>query len=215
MTLTSCAACKHMISTSAASCPQCGHPQTSSSSSGSPETIAGAATAAIGAVNGFVYKIAKVMSGIFLLFLFAAVLSNPRGFVPWSLKAERAGRVTFGGESGDNIAATIQKISHPTGHSPRRRDVDISLHDDILIARMTVTWVGGILGGNYETTVQWRCNQERDLGIEILGDTALTSISNENFRKLQDYFESEVYRVVRENAAMSPLPDQRKYHQGE
>lgn len=207
MPLTKCSACSHVISVSANSCPQCGHPQRSGS--GSLGTIAEATTTAVGMVNTIIYRIAKVIGTIFLLFLFIAVLNNPRSFVPWPLKAEKSGRITFAGDSGDNIASSVQKLTHPTGHSPKRRDVEISLHDDILTITLTVSWVGGFLGGNYETTVQWRCNQERDLGIKILRDTAPTSMSDDDFRKLQDYFESEVYRVVRVNAAMSPLPQKK------
>jgi len=122
-----------------------------------------------------------------------------RSVMPWSVKAESAAKRLLSGESGANVASTIQRIGHPTGQDPKLRDVRVVYRDGVLQSQITVRWTGGYLGGNYETTVLWRCSEERDLGIKILSDDAPFGIASDNFRQLESYFETHVYSVLKHN----------------
>lgn len=149
-----------------------------------------------------------VLFGLLLIYLYPngklpALGTVVHSVMPWSIKAEPAAKSLFSGESGDNVAASIQRLTHPTGENPKLRDVRVSYHDGALHTTITVRWTGGFLGGNYETTIQWRCSEERDLGIRILKDDAIVGIANENFRQLESYFESYVYSVLKRNLGES------------
>lgn len=122
-----------------------------------------------------------------------------RSVMPWSVKAESAAKRLLSGDSGTNVASTIQRIGHPTGQDPKLRDVRVAYRNGVLESTITVRWTGGFMGGNYETTVLWRCSEERDLGIKIVSDDAPFGIASDNFRQLESYFETNVYPVLKHN----------------
>lgn len=203
MALTKCSACDGSVSSAAVSCPHCGHPLAGSSRTMKP-TGPSSLRRNIGAlillflVGVFIYKGFLNQEQRDQVNTLASATGLP--VVPWIDRAETAARRTFDSRSGENIASSIQGITHPTGNSPTLQNMSISKIGDTLVVRFSVNWRGGLLGGHYTTIVEWKCTQTQNLGIEIISDNAAIGIAGNNMRKLERYFQTEVYPVLKSNA---------------
>lgn len=214
MPLIACPECENSVSAAAESCPKCGHPLRRTPD---PAQSSGSASAPPKRYSHEPGPLRRAIGGLVLLGLVCGIgykmlgrderdtlntLASATGITvtPWVDRAETAARAMFQGTSGTNIVHSIQGITHPTGESPVLRDVSIQKLGDILVARWTVDWRGGFLGGSYTTVVEWRCNKTQNLGIRIVTDSAVVGIADANRRQLENYFQQQVYTVLLANA---------------
>lgn len=103
-------------------------------------------------------------------------------------------------EQSSVLASKIMKIAHPTGLSPKLSEVAVDGDDNKAIVSLTIVWKGGLSNATYKTQVTWHVDRVGHLKGEILpgNDTALIKISSANAQKLDEYFATFVYDLVKE-----------------
>lgn len=157
-----------------------------------------------------ILRIVFVVIAIVATFLLAFILGRPairtatstvvKTVVPWSDRAElHLKQHLLTGESGQNVAATIQGISHPTGKSPKLGSVQILHVGEALNVRIDVNWKGGLLGTDYTTVLVWEFSKNAHTKASITQDSAPTSVSLENQKKLDEYFRTECFAKLKSN----------------
>lgn len=125
----------------------------------------------------------------------AAVLP-PTTSVQWGKQAEQVVRNAFDGESGSNIATSIQRIAHPTGENPSLASVDVTGGADNVVVQIRVNWKGGLLGTEYSTVVKWEIRDTGHVQAVVVEDSAPIGIADSNAKELDDYFRTTVYPVL-------------------
>jgi hypothetical protein len=95
------------------------------------------------------------------------------------------------------LAKNILSILHPTGVNPNLKSYDVNTTEVGVEATITTTWNGGILGDPYQTTIRWELNNERQIGVQIMADTAKIKVSEKAKNKLNEYFLSTIEPMVR------------------
>lgn len=101
--------------------------------------------------------------------------------------------------SAQNIAMSIQGISHPTGKNPAMLNYNVLNLGDHIMVQINVVWRGGMLGNTYQTSVNWEMSPENHLGAKVVGDTAMIAIAPQNIAALDDYFRQSVYPIFYSN----------------
>jgi hypothetical protein len=119
--------------------------------------------------------------------------------MPWPDRADAAVKKQLSGQSGANVAASIQRIAHPTGNGGTIDSVTVRRMGDRLSVRIDVSWQGGFLGSKNTTTVIWEFDQSRHISATLMGDTGAFGVGSSNAKKLDQYFASEVYPTLRTN----------------
>lgn len=123
-----------------------------------------------------------------------------RTLVPWPERAEvHLRKHLFGGESGQNIANSIQGLTHPSGDAPKLSQFDIRRVGDQLSVVMDVVWKGGLTSAEYTTRVVWEFDKEHHIKASIREDNAPFSATESDVKKLDEYFRTECYAVLRSN----------------
>jgi len=112
---------------------------------------------------------------------FASETGFGKQVIPWTDRADTAAR-NLVERNKQMIAAAIQGIAHPTGTHPSMSKYQVSKLPDRILVEMTVSWKGGILGGDHATTVVWEINEHSQVGARITFDTAMTSVQPRNAR---------------------------------
>lgn len=112
--------------------------------------------------------------------------------IPWSDRAESAARQLVEA-NGQQLAASIQSITHPTGTGPALSSVEISKFDGRIRVELTVRWKGGFLGGEYNTTVAWDIGQTDHINAAVVADSASIPVAEQQKKALDEYFRSSVY----------------------
>lgn len=103
------------------------------------------------------------------------------------------------GRSGQNLAASIQQITHPSGNSPYLVSVNVLRLKDKMMVQITIGWRGGMLGNAYQTSLNWELDAETHITTKITGDTAMVGIEEANRQMLDNYFRDSVYPVFYSN----------------
>lgn len=98
-----------------------------------------------------------------------------------------------------NIASSIQSITHSTGKSPKLLSYNVLTLQDRLMVQITVGWTGGFSGGSYETSLNWELSPSSHLKTTITGDNAPYVIEARSKQALDDYFRDTVYPVFLSN----------------
>lgn len=101
--------------------------------------------------------------------------------------------------SAQNIATSIQGVTHPSGNSPTMSSYNVLNLGDRVMVQITVAWRGGLLGNTYQTSVNWEVTPDTDLGAKVVGDTAMIAIESRNLHALDDYFRQSVWPVFFSN----------------
>ncbi len=102
----------------------------------------------------------------------------------------------FRGPAGANLASAIQRITHPSGHSPRLGSVEVKRAGEQLTVLIQTGWRGGILGTDYTTMVEWDFNQRRHITAAVTNDDAQIQVSAANKKQLDEFFRTEVYPAL-------------------
>lgn len=98
-----------------------------------------------------------------------------------------------------NIATSIQGITHPSGNSAYLINYNVLNLGDHMMVQINVGWKGGFLGNAYQTSVNWEVSPAGNMGAKVVGDTAQIAIEQANHRALDDYFRQSVYPVFYSN----------------
>lgn len=196
MPLVTCPVCSKSISTAAISCPNCGHPFKREIPKNGDISIRPSSSFNL-----------RIVAGFILLPLFFVAITDPLYLKPWSLAGKHSAARTLEGDSLNIVVKTIQAVTHPTGRDPQMHDLSIDMDDDgVLSVKITVDWIGGLVGGHYRTIVLWKCDKNRDRGLTIVSDNAPFEIEDSNLERLKDYFHDEIYTNVIKNAHLSYQP---------
>lgn len=101
--------------------------------------------------------------------------------------------------SGQNLAASIQQITHPSGNSPYLVSANVLRLKDRMMVQITVGWRGGMLGNTYQTSINWELDADTHIATKVTGDTAMVGIEAQNMGMLNNYFRDSVYPVFVNN----------------
>lgn len=101
--------------------------------------------------------------------------------------------------SAQNIAASIQGVTHPTGTSPMLANFNVLNLGDRMMVQINVAWRGGVLGTAYQTSVNWEFTPDSHLSAKVVGDTAMIAIEPQNLQMLDGYFRQSVWPVFYSN----------------
>lgn len=137
----------------------------------------------------------------------AAVSQGSKLDPKWINAATNQLRIMLNG-SAQNIATSIQGVTHPSGNSPTMSSYNVLNMGDRVMVQITVAWRGGMLGNIYQTSVNWEVTPDAQLGAKVVGDTAMIAIEPRNLRALDDYFKQSVWPVFYSN--MQSVSDQWK-----
>lgn len=212
MALIKCVECAADVFEKAEACPKCGHPisapgtaqvpQTPVSRRKKPMSTLGIIGVTLGGILLAVVVAYKFVLGLSAKKELAAVVSNTaigQHIVPWPDKAEATVRRLLSGSSGANIGRSIQTLAHPTGKNGAIAKFEIRHMGDQLSVRIDETWQGGFLGSKNSTTIVWDFDQKRHIAGRVLGDSGALGIDSAHAQKLDQYFASEVYPVLRDS----------------
>ena len=217
MPVSACPDCKGTVSDSATACPHCGKPMKSSAHSQPPPQATPAAKsgsafldpkknlkALLGIVlvlgiSGFlVYKFVLNREGKKLVNVIATQTGVGRTVIPWADRAESVLKVTLDKSSG-TLASAIQRICHPSGAKPTYGGSEIRRVGDGFSVNIRCNWKGGVLGTDYATVVNWEFKQSGHVRAVVTQDNSAFAVGSEEAKKLDEYFRTEVYVVLRSN----------------
>ncbi len=216
MSIQSCPECNGKVSDTATACPHCGKPV-----NGAPAPAAQPAPAPVAKSGGFLdpKKNLKALLGIVVVlgvsgwFIYTFVLNREgkkivnvlatqtgvgRTVIPWHDRAESMLKVTLE-KSQANLASTIQGICHPTGSKPSYGGHEIRRVGDAFSVNLRCNWKGGLLGTDYVTLVNWEFKESGHVRAVVTQDNSSFAVAPENAKKLDEYFRTEVYAVLRSN----------------
>lgn len=217
MALIVCGECRNEYSDKATACPKCGcptpagMPTTAGQAAPVPESKSGGRIKreVRGLVRAVVIILVLAVGGWLALRFFgnkdiannvASKLGVGKAVIPWEDRAESAIRLMMQGESRQTVAASIIKVVHPSGQTPELESLDIEKENHQLAVSFKVTWKGGLVGTKYATTVQWTAWKGGHVGVMVVEDTAPMQATPEELKQLDEYFRSQVYPPVNENA---------------
>jgi hypothetical protein len=112
--------------------------------------------------------------------------------IPWSDRAETAARKLVDLNK-QGLASAIQGITHASGGHPALARYSISKSPDQIRVELVIEWKGGLLGGDYATTVAWDIGQSHYISAAVIADSAPVGISARDKTALDDYFRMKVY----------------------
>lgn len=117
-----------------------------------------------------------------------------RQMIPWVDRAATlAGPMIETKGNKEIIATNIQTITHPTGDNPVLEGYEVKKIGNSLIIEFTVSWKGGMLGGKYNTVVDWEVNEGGHVKAAIVKDTAPFAVGKENAESLDGMFHQKIY----------------------
>lgn len=116
----------------------------------------------------------------------------------WTMYATAQLRKLLNGSS-QNIAASIQGITHPSGNTPQLGSYNVLNLGNRMMVQIVVYWRGGVLGTTYQTSVNWELTPNQHLGAKVVGDSAMVAIAPQNQQALDNYFSQNVYPVFYSN----------------
>ncbi len=115
---------------------------------------------------------------------------------PWSERADTAVRALIT----QSVAEQIVAITHPSGKHPALAGVTPKdLGGERVSVEITVTWKGSILGGSYQTKVEWIFNQTVHETAKVTADNAFRKVSTENTLKLHEYFMQTLFPPLKQS----------------
>ncbi|MBS0417150.1 MAG: SHOCT domain-containing protein [Proteobacteria bacterium] len=123
---------------------------------------------------------------------FASQTGIGKQVIPWTDRADTAARKLVELNK-VGMASAIQAITNPTGSHPLMTKYGVSKLGEHIQVEMTVSWKGGVLGGEYNTTVVWEVGAESHLGAHVTFDSALANVKPRNAQLLDEYFLTKVY----------------------
>jgi hypothetical protein len=94
------------------------------------------------------------------------------------------------GPSGQNVAASIQSLAHPTGSTPKLNGYRVLRVGEALSVTIDAGWKGGITHNSYVTQVVWEFDKNNSKA-SVRQDNAPTPVSSSAPQKLDDYFRTE------------------------
>lgn len=101
--------------------------------------------------------------------------------------------------SAQNVAISIQGITHPSGNSAQMLSYNVLNLGDHIMVQINVSWKGGFTGNTYQTSVNWELSPSGNMGAKVVGDNAQVAIEPANHKALDDYFRQSVYPVFYSN----------------
>jgi hypothetical protein len=125
---------------------------------------------------------------------FASETGIGKQVIPWTDRADTAARKLIDWNK-DKIATAIQGITHPTGTHPSMRGYSVSKLPTGILVEMSVAWKGGVLGGDYSTTVVWELAEKSEGHARVTFDSAMAQVQPRNAELLEEYFRTKVYPV--------------------
>jgi len=102
-------------------------------------------------------------------------------------------------QSAQNIASSVQGITHPTGNNPHLLGYNVLTLQDRIMVQITVGWFGGLSGSRYQTSLNWELTPSSHLAATVTGDNAPYAIKEQNKLMLSNYFRDSVYPVFQNN----------------
>ena len=112
--------------------------------------------------------------------------------IPWPDRAEAIANSLINTNQ-QNIANSIQNITHPTGKNPALASHTISKLNNSIIVEFRVNWEGGLTENNYTTVVDWEINENNHVVAKVTQDSALVDVESKNAELLDNYFLTKVY----------------------
>jgi hypothetical protein len=113
----------------------------------------------------------------------------------WATKAIRRVNAYFGSK-GEDIAAAIQMITHPSGKRPSIGNISATADDDRVVVQIPVSWSGGLIGGQYETLVVWDFYEARHNASVVSRDSSPTHVAKKNAQELDEFFRAKVFPAI-------------------
>lgn len=98
-----------------------------------------------------------------------------------------------------NIASSVQSITHSTGKSAKLVSYNVLTLPDRMMVQMTVGWTGGFSDRTYETSLNWELSPASHLKVTITGDNAPYLVDTRDVEALNNYFKDTVYPVFVSN----------------
>ena len=126
--------------------------------------------------------------------------------IPWTTKADIVARKLLEGESGENVAKSIQGIAHPTGTDAKFSRGDVLMVGDKMSVTIAADWRGGLSGGSYTTVVVWEFDERQHRGTQVLSDNAPFAVEAANLKQLDEYFRTQVYARVQDQITRIDAP---------
>lgn len=145
-----------------------------------------------------------ILGGIWLIFTlsgsegktavsqFASETGIGTQVIPWPDRASAIASSLIT-ENQQQIANSIQGITHPTGEEAMLHNFQVKKLNDAILIELNVSWKGGFLGGNYNTIVSWEINENGHVKAKVTNDNASVSIEPKNAEILDNYFYTKVY----------------------
>jgi hypothetical protein len=216
MSVMSCPDCNGKVSDTATTCPHCGKP-TKAAPAAPVQAPASPAKSGGGfldpkrnlkALLGFVlvlglsgwiiYTFVLNREGKKIVNVLASQSGVTRAVIPWQDRAESMLTVTLN-RSKDNLASTIMNTCHPTGSKPSYGGHEIRRVGEAFSINIRCNWKGGVLGTDYVTVVNWEFKESGHVKAVVTQDNSAFTVAADNAKKLDEYFRTEVYAVLRSN----------------
>jgi hypothetical protein len=102
--------------------------------------------------------------------------------------------------AGPGIAASIQRILHPSGGSPMLQGTDSLPSANGLTVRIATAW-HGLLGARHLTTVGWEISPQGHVRATVLSDSKGSQFSARRLEELDAYFATRVYPGLAQSLA--------------
>jgi len=113
----------------------------------------------------------------------------------WATKAIR--RVnTYFGSKGEDVAAAVQTITHPSGKRPSIGNISATADADRIVVQIPISWSGGLIGGQYETLVVWDFYEARHNAAVVSHDSSPTHVAKKNALELDEFFRAKVFPAI-------------------
>lgn len=218
MALIICSECNSEYSDKASACPKCGCPTKAAIRDVKPAVSCEMPAMVVPVLKG-TKKIAYWIIGGLAVFIVGVVwMGNGKRaevvvkntettvaapvVVPWATKAEAAlGEIFSDGKALRVISEGILKIIHHSGTDAMVTDFSSEKKgDEAVICRLVLQWKGGLSGSEYQTVLIWELGKNLHGSVRVESDNAPVSITAEELGELDKYFETVLYKAVKDTA---------------
>lgn len=110
---------------------------------------------------------------------------------PWIDRAEASLRgMLERPEQGVSLAKETIQITNPSGAEPRLLKWNVAKQGKTLVAQFDFAWKGGLIGTEYQTAVEWRCNEQGHIQAQVTRENATFGQDEKSRQALDDYFKT-------------------------
>ncbi len=119
---------------------------------------------------------------------------------PWIDRAEAAMRAMLASaEQRSVVAKSALAQTNPTGQNPKMGRYEVAKSGETLTTTLELQWTGALLGTDYQTIIEWRCNERGHIQARVTSENCPARQDEASSKALDDYFRTVVWPVLYTN----------------